>query len=195
MNQRDEADSIRAKNVVDMAVTFTAMIRVFEKDSKQKIVDRLEKSLAKLDGVSSEKEFNGVHSEFCEWFVKNIATASKTLKNKKEKKSQPASYGHAAKVFDIAVKVYVHYCHLPNCETAVILLPLLHGAVDTPIMKNLKSKYPNTGIKSETIESVGKSEYDALQRLVAKHIQEEFKSDIFPVQYDDIMWHRLNRQV
>lgn len=195
MNPNHEADSIKAKNVVDMAVTFTAMIRVFEKGSKQKIVERLEQSFDKLVGVSSDKEFEAVHSEFCEWFVKNIATASKTLKNKKEKKSQSASYGHAAKVFDIAVKVYVYYCHLPNCKTAVALLPLLHGAVDTPIMKNLKSRYPTSGVKSETIESVGKSEYAVLQGLVAKHIQEEFKSEIFPAQYDDIMWHRLNRRV
>jgi hypothetical protein len=113
----------------------------------------------------------------------------------KKKESHPASYGHAAKVFDVAVKVYVHYCHLPSCETAVTLLPLLHGAVDTPIMKNLKSRYPASGVKSETIESVGESEYALLQGLVEKHIQEEFKSGIFPAQYDDIMWHRLNRLV
>ncbi len=195
MNPKEEADSVKAKNVVDMAVTFTAMIRVFEEASKLKIVDRLEQSFGQLSGISSKDQFEAVHSEFCEWFVGNISTASKTLKNKVEKKSKPASYGHAAKVFDIAVKVYVHYCHLPSCEAAVVLLPFLHGAVDTPIMKNLKSKYPDAGVKSETIESVGKSEYVALQSLVSKHIQEEFKSEIFPAQYDDIMWHRLNRRV
>ena len=114
--------------------------------------------------------------------------------NKKIKKSQSASYGHAAKVFDIAGKVYVYYCHLPGCESAAKLLPVLHGAVDTLIMKNLKKEYPKENIKAETIEAVSKSEYFALQKLVAKHIEDEFKSLILPVQYDDIMWHRLNRR-
>ena len=190
-----EADFFKSKNVLDMAVTFTAMIRVFEKGSKQKIVDQLERSFKQLSAASSREQFEAVHSEFCEWFLVNISTAKKTLKNKVEKKSRATSYGHAAKVFDIAVKVYVHYCHLPSKEAAISLLPFLHGAVDTPIMNNIKSKYPDAGVRSKTIESVGKPEYALLQKLVSKHIQDEFNMEISPVQYDDIMWHRLNRRV
>jgi hypothetical protein len=195
VNPQNEAISIKAKNVIDMAVTFTAMIRVFEEGSKQKIAERLEESFRKLAEVADKEAFERVHSEFCEWFGKNVVTAKRVLRNKKEKHSQPVSYGHAAKVFDIAVKVYVYYCHLPSCDAAEKLLPLLHGAVDTPIMKNLKSMYPDSSAKSETIESVGKSEYAALQGLVAKHIDEKFEKKIYPAQYDDIMWHRLNRRV
>ena len=55
--------------------------------------------------------------------VANLKTAAKTLKNKKVKASQRASCGHAAKVFDIAVKVYVHYCHFPSCELAARIRP------------------------------------------------------------------------
>jgi hypothetical protein len=190
-----EANFIKAKNIVDMAITFTAMVRVFEAGSKTKIAERLETVFCELCNVPDQASFDDLHSRFCNWFVGNVKTAPKKLKNKTLKASQPASYGHAAKVFDISVKVYVHYCHLPSCEAAMRLLPLLHGAIDTPIMENLKSKYPSKIIKSDTIESVGKSEYESLQKLVAKHISEEFNSAIFPAQYDDIMWYRLNRRV
>jgi len=115
------------------------------------------------------------------------------LRNGTEKPSRPATYGHAAKVFDIAVKVYVHYCNLPGPEAAAVLLPFLHGAIDNPIMSFLKSKYPLARIKASTIEALEMPEYKILQDLITKHIQEEFQSKIFPAQYDDIMWHRLNR--
>lgn len=193
INPKTKAESIKVKNILDMAVTFTAMVRLFEKGSKQKIIKRLEKDLQLLVSINGKEDFECLHMLFCKWFEINIVTASKELKNKAVKVSKKASYGHAAKVFDIAVKVYVYYCHLPNCEKVTELLPLLHGAVDTPIMNNLISRYQTAGINSETIESVGESQYLVLQSLVARHIKEEFNDEIYPVQYDDIMWQLLNR--
>ncbi|MBF8703965.1 hypothetical protein [Pseudomonas putida] len=193
MSPNEEAETTKASNVVDMALTFTAMIRLFETGSKQRISDQLHKSFSKLSDVSSYQEYQSIHLEFCKWFETNIFTASKVLKNKAEKISRPASYGHAAKIFDIAVKVYVHYSNLPNSNAAATLLPFLRGAIDNPIMEFLKTKYPLAGIKAKTIEALGMAEYETLQRLIAKHIQEEFQGKILPVQYDDVMWHRLNR--
>lgn len=194
MNPRAEASDIKLKNVIDMAITFTAMNRVFEKGSKKRISEQLEKSLGSLTSVQNKDSFEKVHSEFCNWFTEQISTAEKELKNKKTKNSRRASYGHAAKVFDIAAKVYVYYCHLPSCDSATQLMPFLHGAVDTPILRNLKATYPASNITAETIEAVGETEYGALQKLVAQHVQDEFRKLILPVQYDDIMWHRLNRR-
>lgn len=193
MSPNDEAESMKVLNVIDMAVTFTAMTRIFEEDSKRKISSELYSSLKKLSGVSNLQEYELIHSEFCNWFVSRISTAHKILKNKTEKPSRLASYGHAAKVFDIAVKVYVHYCHLPNPEVAKVLLPFLHGAIDNPTMNFLRSKYSLAGIEAKTIEALEMPEYRILQGLITKHIQEEFQNMIYPAQYDDIMWHRLNR--
>jgi hypothetical protein len=190
---RQEAELTKKSNVVDMALTFTAMIRLFEKGSKGRILDQLHRSFRKLSGVSSREEYESIHLEFCNWFTNSIFTAPKNLNNRNQKLSKPASYGHAAKVLDIAIKVYVHYCKLPSSDRAIILLPLLHGAIDNPIMSFLKSKYSPTGIKAKTIESLEISEYNKLQILISKNIQDEFKCTILPVQYDDIMWHRLNR--
>ncbi|NBB07164.1 hypothetical protein [Pseudomonas monteilii] len=194
MSPNEKAELSRALNVVDMAITFTAMNRVFEKGSKMKISDQLLKSLRKLSEISNHHDYKLIHLEFCNWFKDNISTAEKTLKNKAKKASRPASYGHAAKVFDITAKVYVHYCNLPNLNTKDMLLPVLHSAIDNPIMHFLKSRYPLIKIEARTIETLEMQEYKTLQSLIINHIEEEFNSNIFPVQYDDIMWRRLNRK-
>ena len=188
-----EASEIKKKNVIDMAITFSAMNRVFEEGSKQKIMQKLENSLGLLQSVDGNESFEKIHSEFCEWFINNVSTAEKVLKNKKIKKSQSASYGQAAKVLNIATKVYTYYCQLPDCKSAVKLLPVLHAAVDTQMMKNLIKEYPKENISAVTIEAISKSEYLILQKLVTKHIEDKFNKLILPVQYDDIIWYRLNR--
>ena len=123
----------------------------------------------------------------------NISTSKKVLKNPEIKTSRAASYGQAAKVIDVALKVYVYYCNLPDYESAMKLIPKLHAAVDTRMMKKLKEDYPNEKIKAQTIKGVSKSEYIALQRLVGKNIEDKFNNEILPVQYDDIIWFLLNR--
>ena len=193
MDQSEEAKSIRKKNIIDIAVSFSAMNRLFEQGSKQRIAKQLESFLDLLEGVKSKDDFETIHSDFCEWFVQNVFTAEKVLKNKKIKMSRAASYGQAAKVFDVALKVYVYYCNLPDHESAAKLLPMLHSAVDTLMMKNLKKKYPKENIKAETIEAVSKFDYAILQKMVHHHIEDEFDEPILPVHYDDIMWYRLNR--
>ena len=86
MKPKDEASWTKNKNVIDMAVTFSAMNRVFEKGSKQQIADRLESSFKMLKIADNKNAFENIHSEFCEWFIMNISTAQKTLRNKKIKK-------------------------------------------------------------------------------------------------------------
>ena len=194
LDQTDEAKLIRKKNIIDIAISFSAMNRLFERGSKQKIAEKLESSFDLLVGVEGKDEFEKIHLNFCKWFVQNVFTAEKVLKNKKIKMSRAASYGQAAKVFDIALKVYVYYCNLPDYESAARLLPILHSAVDTLMMKNLKKKYPKENVEAETIEAIGKSDYGILQKMVRQHIEDEFDKPILPVHYDDIMWHRLNRR-
>ncbi|HEY2932815.1 MAG TPA: hypothetical protein VGK99_13810 [Acidobacteriota bacterium] len=81
--------------------------------------------------------------------------------------SQPASYGQAAKVLDIALKVYVYYCAQPTADVAERIVPLLHGAVDTPIMQQLKrSKYATARIRAATIKGVDATAYESLQSVV-----------------------------
>jgi hypothetical protein len=63
-----------------------------------------------------------MHRNFCRWFVKTIRLA---------KSEEAPSYGHAAKVLDLALKVYVYYCKMPGPARAESLTPWLNGAIDT----------------------------------------------------------------
>jgi hypothetical protein len=103
------------------------------------------------------------------WFVQNLSTAEKKKDGQLIKPSRPCSYGHAAKVLDIAAKVYVYYCGLPASAVAVRVLPWLHAAVDTGMMAGLNRRY-SVGLHAKTIEGVDADEYARLQARVARDI-------------------------
>lgn len=189
------ASEIKQKNVVDMGLTFTAMIRLFEKGSKPIIGKKLYEEFQKLKEIRTEEEFKIFHNDFCIWFTKNIKTAQKERDNRIIKKSGYALYGHAAKLIDVVLKVYVYYSSLPDSETAVVVLPFMNTAIDNPILNHLKSTFPNEIIQAKTVEQIDQKSYDKLQYLIKTEIIKEFNNDIIPTQYDDIMWHRLNRDM
>jgi hypothetical protein len=121
---------------------------------------------------------------FCGWFVQNISTAAKTLRNGQTRASRQCSYGQAAKVLDVAAKVYVYCCAQPSTEAAQRLVAMLHAALDTDMMHNLCRKSP------PSLYEVDRPEYQRLQALVIDAIA---KFGIYPVEYDDLMWRRLQR--
>jgi hypothetical protein len=187
------AEQVKRRNIIDMALTFTPMMRLFSGGSKICIAKKFEDFCANLKNIDSASSYEKHHDSFCRWFSDNIQTAQKILKNKKTKQSASASYGQGAKVLDIAVKVYVHYCKLPDSQTAQRIMPFLHGAIDTAIMEHLKQVYPKTNIAASTIQAIDQQAYRVPQSLIACDINENFRSNIHPVHYDDIMWDRLNR--
>ena len=188
------AEEIKQKNVIDMGLTFSAMIRLFEKDTKQKIACKLYEELQNIKDVKTLEEFNEFHNNFCAWFTKNIKTAQKERDNKIIKTPGYALYGHAAKLIYVVLKVYVYYSSLPDKETAVVILPFMNTAIDTPILNHLKRKFPKETIQAKTVEQIDQILYGKLQSLIKKEIITEFNNDIIPAQYDDIMWNRLNRE-
>ena len=186
-------ESIKTKNVIDMGLTFSAMMRLFSKGSKGRIAAKLEEIFGLLDGISTLEHYQDLHHAFCMWFTTEISTAPKKFRNGASKESHGTSYGQAAKVIDIAAKVYVYYCGLPSPETSGRIVRFLKGAVDTPIMNHLADAFPDAGIRTSTIQNVDQVTYDTLQLMVARDITRSFQNSILPVQYDDIMWYRLNR--
>lgn len=133
-----DAHEARRKNVIDMGLTFSAMIRVFSSGSKEKIITMLSKTLNELPSIETKSDYSKLHEMFCESFSKEISTAFKVLKNGEKKNSRPASFGQAAKVLDIVAKVYVHYSNLPSMDVANKVKPFLNGPIDNPIMDYLK---------------------------------------------------------
>ena len=187
------ASEIKQKNVIDMGLTFTAMIRLFQKGSKPKIAEKLYVEFQKLQKIKNFSEFNAFHNEFCIWFTRNIKTAQKSRNNRVIKEAGFALYGHAAKLIDVSLKVFVYYSSLPDTGTAKTILPYLKTAIDNPILNHLKQSFPNESIISKTIEQIDQNTYAKLQELIQLDIKTNFNKDIIPTQYDDIMWNRLNR--
>jgi hypothetical protein len=185
-------EETKRKNIIEMALGFTAMIRIFSGGSKTRIEVQLDRLFSSLAEINTRDEYEARHRSFCEWFSQEIWTAEKKLKNGRLQPSQLASYGQGAKVLDIAIKVYVYYCARPTAEIAQHILPFLNGAVDVPIMNSLKkSKYAIAKIQATTIKEVDEAAYRALQAVV---LAESRTLGLHPVQYDDAMWRSLNRE-
>lgn len=188
MSTLNIAEHAQRQNVIDMALSFTGMMRVFSAGSNTSIAKKLESFFERLKGIRSAQSYDQLHQWFCVWFRANVQ------KNKKTPGAQ-ASYGQGAKVLDVAAKVFVYYCKLPEAGTALRVLPFLHCGIDTGIMNYLKRRYPKGGITASTLDDINKRVYRALQGLVACDIEETFRGRVCPVEYDDIMWNRLNKSI
>src|SRR6202035_3554441 len=117
--------------------------------------------------IRNRDDYEAQHRSFCEWFTKEIRTAKRAMKSARVQLGGPTSYGQAAKVLDIAIKVFVYYCAQPTTDVADRIIPWLHGAIDTAIMKHLK-KSNRTGnkIRATTIKGLDKEAYQALQLVL-----------------------------
>jgi hypothetical protein len=190
MDALELAEKAKKQNIIDMAVGFSAMMPLFQERSADLIKEKLSDLFEGLDRIRSDKDFNKMHSDFCQWFVKTIRLA---------KTEGPSSYGHAAKVIDLALKVYVYYCKMPTPAKAEFLMPRLNGAIDTPILRHLYKKLEDIYRKSYpphylwTIEMIDKEDYILLQKVIRQDIRDSFDNNILPVQYDDIIGRRLDR--
>lgn len=181
---------VKTENIIIMAINFTSMVRVFNKNSKKQIIELLRNYFfEKISKLNTKSDFDEMHSDFCKDFINKIKTASR---NNKTKESNSASYGQAAKVFDVAIKVFVYYCKMPDAKVARKIQPFLNAAIDTPILKHLKNKYPDSKTKAKSLQKIDAEQYINLQKIVKQDIKNNFDDKINPVQYDDIMWNLLN---
>lgn len=190
------AEQAKLINIVDMAFGFSAMTMVFEKGSTEKIINKLNEILSQITSTNNYMGFKKLHDDFCHWFQDNIKTAERKRNGVVIKKSGYASYGQGGKVLDVTLKVYVYYCHLPDIKTADQIVKWLNAAVDTKMMNYLKKAAGSEAslIEATSVEDVGAQMYAYLQRLVRKDIEDNFQNSILPVQWDDIMWRRLNKK-
>ncbi|MBN2058919.1 MAG: hypothetical protein JW882_00765 [Deltaproteobacteria bacterium] len=190
MEALEPAEIAKKQNIIDMAVTFSAMMPLFQERSADLIKEKLADLFEGLDRIDSDEDFRKIHTGFCKWFVKVIRLA---------KTEEPSSYGHAAKVIDLALKVYIYYCKMPSPAKAESLIPRLNGVIDTPILRYLFKKLENISREAFiphylwTIKMIENKDYDLLQKVIRQDLRDSFDDNIFPVQYDDIMGRRLDR--
>ena len=189
MDALELAQQAKKRNIIDMAVGFAGTMPLFQERSADLIKGKLAETIEGLERIDSDDEFNKMHRAFCQWFVKTIRLA---------KTEEPSSYGHAAKVLDLALKVYVYYCKMPSLAKAESLTPRLSGVIDTPILRHLFKRLEDIYGKPSpphylwTIKMINEEDYDLLQKALRQEIRDSFDDRISPVQYDDIMGPRLN---
>lgn len=190
-----QPEAIRLHNIIDMGLTFSAMIRLFEKGSKQTLRREMVSQVRNIFNASSRNEFTRIHMEFCDWGTRNIRQAERERKGKViTKKGSPARYGQIAKTLDVVLKVAVYYSHLPGCRRSRKITEWLNAAVDTKMMAFLRKHYPKD-IKPwpKTVKQVDKHRYKEIQKVVRRFIKEKYSNRILPVHFDDIYWRELNR--
>ena len=194
-NWKEKARKDKEENILGLAVSASAMMRVFEKGSGEEMTKKLGSCINKFLECKNQEEFDRKHEEFCEWATENIKTAERKRKGKIIKESVPISWGQAAKTIDVTLKVYFYYCRLPFLETSQKIIHLLHGAIDTALLKHLKRNYPSQMLSQiYSLEDINKEKYIELQKMIEMDIKESFDGKLYPVEYDDIMWRKLNKQ-
>lgn len=180
---KDDVEETKLKNIVNMAVSFAGMSRVFKAGSTEKIRNKLYSTINGFLSSHPEKEYQTKHEKFCEWFTKNIKTAQRKKEGRIIKKSEDASWGQAAKIIDIVLKVFIYYCKLPSPEVSAKIIPLLNAPIDEARLKSFKN-YTN----HKTLQDLDDyNEYKALQRHMLKICS---KNKISRVEYDDLQWRK-----
>lgn len=164
--KREESKMTAAKtrNIIEMAFMFSTMGRVFEKGSQSKIFHKFE---ALIEEVNADNVLS-LREELINWFQDTIKTVH----------GKQSSYGQAAKVTDIMLKVCVSYCHLPSPEEAERIIPKLPGAIDNLVLEHFGHR-PGLG--------------DLTRELYLK-VQDSLKEEAAGMslcEYDDILWSRL----
>lgn len=180
----NKAQNAKVKNIVGLSVVYPAMARVFERKSMQKIQLKMETHLEKLYLVITKRDYYKYHEKFCIWFIHTI---------KQAKTQKPASWGQAAKMLDVALKVCVYYCYLPSTRISERIVPWLNSAIDTSLLKDLKRRFSFSG--ASTLADINRKEYEELQKIIKidiEQFEQSFNEKIYPVQYDDIKWRELN---
>ena len=186
-SQLTREEKLRFRFIMEMGLTWSGMIRVLDEGSKEKLHDRIMHDFAeKLFNVESRAEYVKIHTDFCDWGTRNIDQNRRLQKDK-------ASYGQIAKTLDVALKVAVYYCHLPDCEQSKRICDWLNAAVDTAMMRELKKDFPDAMPAWPTlIKDVNKEAYYKIQDLVRESIKREYNKAITCPQWEDIHWVEAN---
>jgi hypothetical protein len=130
---KTRAEEAKQRNIIDMAISFSAMGRIFGKGSTDKMRKKLYEYIDEFFNAQSKEQYNKKHREFCKWMTENITRSKK--EGKAANPSKKASWGQAAKVIDIALKVCIYYCNLPSPPASSRIVPWLNGGIDTALLR------------------------------------------------------------
>jgi hypothetical protein len=194
VNQKGLLYEIKLHTAVDIGLTFSAMMRLFEGKSKDTLHKEIYSELqSNFFNAKTPSDFKEIHSKFCKRVMSKISLA---------KKEGNASYGQIAKTLDVVLKVVIYYSHLPNCTEAKRLSKLLNVAMDRKMMNYLRRKYLDDKERQawpKKVEDVREEKtYDQVQEAVSRYRKEYAKDkhlgELLPSQLEDILWARVNEK-
>ncbi|MFH1978636.1 MAG: hypothetical protein ABIJ92_04895 [Candidatus Aenigmatarchaeota archaeon] len=168
----------KIRHIIDLAIGIPSIIRMCERGASVVIENKFDPLLNKLIPVKSKIDLDKIREEFCRWAESNI-------KQCKSKEVRLVSWGQAAKIFDVGLKVCVYYCHLPDNNTANRISPFLN----CPIDEQIQSVLVRNGLldKNTRLKKMGKEHYEKIQYAV----REDMKTLVgvrHPIEYDEVNW-------
>lgn len=86
-----EPSETRLHVAIDIGLGFSAMMRLFEKNTKSALYKEIYVRLPEFFGAKTPEEFKKKHSELCEWGAKTISLAKTSGDNRKNRKKKPAT--------------------------------------------------------------------------------------------------------
>lgn len=91
MKEKDHKNlaAIRLSNIVDMGLTFSAMIRLYKKGSKETLHKKIVRILPAIANVDSIEHFQKTHKKFCNWGIKKLSLAERKREGRIIKHSGP----------------------------------------------------------------------------------------------------------
>lgn len=199
ISQLSKVERLRFENIVDMGLAFSAMMRVFEKGSKDRLSGRIINHTAEMIlNSSSRNDFIRIHKKFCEWGKENIYQAERKRNGKVViEKGTRASYGQIAKTLDVTLKVMIYYCHLPNRTKSESICQWLNAAVDNAMMDLLKEEFPDQTEQwpDSLKEILDKSTYDWIQEVAdeSRKREQESQGPLTRPEWEDIYLKRAHQ--
>ena len=195
----------KLRNMLDMAYSFSAMSRVFKAGVKEEIIAQLKNNIGGFLNCSDLPDYEKKHKKFCNDFIKNlkIRTAQRKRKGKIIKKSQNVSYGEAAKVLDIALKVFVYYCGLSkSLDPKWLYLPIDNNVLHELKKHKVKYKLQETLKGVSGLSDINEKIYHNLQKAMCDGLYFEMIGEHYNVSkkrfdkkplisYDDVIWAKL----
>lgn len=72
LTKQSDAELAKTRNIIDMAIDFNGMMRIFGKESKRNIASKLETHFSSLVKINTREDYEKSHWVFCEWFTREI---------------------------------------------------------------------------------------------------------------------------
>lgn len=183
INENVNIDDLKISLILDMALSWSATLRIFEgeqekkrKTSKDKFIEEIRKMVNNLTKIISQPEFDEIHERTCY--------------NLKEKVNlntgEYPSYGQIAKMVDMGIKVSVLFCNIPDGKSDRIK-EYLHCPIDNINIKFLKKYIVDDEFrKIYSMADIDYPKYIKIQNGIREYIKEN-KLKITPVEFDIII--------